>query len=481
MKRKLTLGMLVMCLLATTLTQAGNGAVWAVSSRSDVPTRPKAPLATLPVFQIAAPAVNQDTLLRLAGNLPGIGGNAVLSDTTFAGSLRLTSVNTQTGTSLQQFVATGGFFAANFRRAFSETMGLRLPGPSFVCNFMQNKGLFPQGFTSPDVTDCAGQLPYEQTPIYLSIVTPTIASSGANGPAATQAVSQVIQIGVVYRVPLAINVGMAGPNYIPLSGPGGHLSILLTGEGDQESLDPAYPGVNAIASPMNGRSIQRTIGNYPVVSQQEAIDQLRGVLPPGAVITPGNPGLTYYVDHPAVTQTVMMPMWVFTDALANVGGQEVDLKGLALPGVQGFLPGVQITSPADNTIYFPGQPLTVTGVISGTAGPFTYTLQVEGGSVLTTGVAPSGTLQLPLSSVPVPALKGSGDNVVLRLSVTDGNDAMSQDTTLLLLPLTVYLPVVLRDSSGSSALSLSGESTSNSSASPACGSFYDGRRVGSIL
>ena len=139
--------------------------------------------------------------------------------------------------------------------------------------------------------------------------------------------------------------------------------MLLTGRGDNESLDPQWPGVNAIASPFHGRSLTR-MGDYQAVSQKEAIDQLRGALPPGAVITPGNPGLMYYVDHPAVTQTVMMPMWVFTDALANVGGQEVDLKGLTLPGVSGFLPDVRIATPSNGAIYFPGKPITLTGAIS---------------------------------------------------------------------------------------------------------------------
>lgn len=461
MKRKLTLSMLVMCLLAATLVQTASGAARTASPPPEAPTRPEAPPAMLPVFRLAAPAVDPATLQGLERNFPGIGGNAILSDTTFAGSLSLTSVNSDTGKSLQQFVATGGFFATNFHRAFSETVGDRLTGynPSWVCNFLTGKGLFPQNFTSPDVTNCSGPLPYQQTPIFLSILTPTTALSGGNGPAATEAVSQVVQIGVEYQVPLAVNVGAAAPNYIPLSGPGGHLSILLTGFGDNESLDPQWPGVNAIASPMNGRMLNRTpIGSYPVVSQQAAIDQLRGVLPPGTVITPGHPGLSYYMDHPAVTQTVMMPMWVFTDALANVGGQEVDLKGLTLPGVEGFLPDVRITSPTNNTIYFPGAPLTVTGVISGSAAPFTYTLEVEGGSVLRTGVAPSGTLQLPLSSVPFPIGKGSGDNIVLRLSVTDGNGATSQDTTLLQSPLFLYLPLVLRDTAGSSAMSQSGAS-----------------------
>jgi Family of unknown function (DUF6345) len=443
-----------------------------VSAPAQVSIEPPASPATvqatlpisLPVFQLGAPAVNQDTLQRLAASYSGISPTATLSDTTFAGSLSLRSVNTQTGTSLQQFVATGGFFATNFQRAFSETAGLRLTGynPSTICSYLQGKSLFPQDFAPSDPKGCTG---YRETPIYLSILTPTLPTSGANSPAAAGAISEVVQIGVEFQAPLEVVVGQlptGGPMYMPLGGPGGHLSLLLTGFGDQESLDPMMTGLNAIAAPMNGRFIQRTIGSYPVVPPQvvrsQLSDRLRSILPAGAVITPGNPGLEYYVDHPAVTQTVIMPMWVFTDATANVGGEEVDLKGLTLPGVEGFLPDVHITSPASNAIYFPGRPLTVTGTISGTAEPFTYTLEVEGGSVLTTGVAPSGTLQLPLNSVPFPIGKGSGDNVVLRLSATDSNGAMSQDSVLLQSPLFVYLPLVLRDATGSSAMSLPGAS-----------------------
>jgi hypothetical protein len=416
---------------------------------------------------LTAPPVNQDTVQGLARLLPGITVTLIFSDNTHTGSLRFTSANTETGRLVEQYGGGGGFFAYNFRRAFSETEALLDYSPSFVCNFLQGKGLFPEGVTPPQSTNCQGALPYQATPIYLATLTPTANLADTASPAGTQAMSDMTQIGVVYHVPLAVDVGAAAPMYIPLGGPGGHLSILLTGFGDNESLDPQWPGVNGIASPFHGRSLTRLAQEYPVVSQQEAIDQLRGALPPGTVITPGNPGLMYYVDHPAVTQTVMMPMWVFTDTLVNVDGQEVDLKGLTLPGVSGFLPDVRITSPADGTIYFPGKPLTVTSILSGTAGPFTYTLSVEGGGMLSTGVAPSGTLQLPLGSAPLSTQKGSGDNVVLHLSVIDSNGATDEDSVLLSAPLMVYLPLVLRDTSGLRAEYLAAPDMFTGPASPA--------------
>ena len=458
MKHKTILRMLVAVMLAGALVSVSLAVTSSASPRllnePPAPDGRAAPLAVMPVFHLIAPPVNQGTLEGLGRLFPGITGTQVFTDPTHTGSLRFTSVNTQTGRSVEQFVAGGGFFATNFTRAFSETPALLDYQPSFVCDFLKSKGLFPQGVTPPQVQDCAGQLPYTETPIYLSIVTPTGGLVGANGPDLTHAVSEVVQIGVVYHVPLAVDVGLIAPDYIPLGGPGGHLSMLLTGFGDNESLDPQWPGVNAIASPFHERSLTK-IGDYPAISQKEAIDQLRGSLPAGAIITPGNPGLMYYVDHPAVTQTTMMPMWVFTDALANVGGQEVDLKGLTLPGVSGFLPDVHITAPTDGSIYFPGQPLIVTGIISGSAAPFTYTLAVEGGDVIASGVAPGGALQLPLASVPFPLDKGSGDNIVLILSVTDGNGAIGNDTALLNAPLRVYLPLVLRDSVGAGARAVS--------------------------
>ncbi|RMF02248.1 MAG: hypothetical protein D6768_08740 [Chloroflexi bacterium] len=412
---------------------------------SPVP-RPGAPQATMPVFRLTAPAVNQGSISELGALFPGIGSNTLFSDTTHVGSLRFTIVNTQTGISLEQFAASGGFFVTNVRRAFSETPAILDYGPDFVCNFLQSKGLFPAKATPPQAMDCTGgQLPYREIPIYLSIVTPTMRVEAGMKPDLTQAVSTVIPIGLVYQVPLAIDVGVGAPNYIPLTGPGGHLSVLLTGFGDNESLDPQYPGLNAIASPFYGRQFTK-IGDYPILSAREATDQLRAGLPPGTVITPGTPTMAYYVDHPAVTQTTMIPMWVFTGAVVNIDGQEVPLKTPMLPAVTGFLPEVRINSPADNTPYFPGTPLTVTGLLtSSMAGPFTYTLSVDGGGTLDSGVWPvTGTFQLNLATLPFSLTKAGWDNLTLRLSVTDNNGAVGEDAVLLLGPHYVYLPLILR-------------------------------------
>ena len=135
--------------------------------------------------------------------------------------MRFTSVNTETGKSVEQFVAGGGFFATNPTRAFSETKALLDYSPSFVCSFLQNKGLFPKDVTPPQAQDCAGQLPYTQTPIYLSVLTPTTGPSGQNGPDLTQAVSEVVQIGVVFHIPLAINVEPPRPIIFRLAGRAG--------------------------------------------------------------------------------------------------------------------------------------------------------------------------------------------------------------------------------------------------------------------
>jgi hypothetical protein len=389
------------------------------------------------------PPVSTETTQALARLFPGVSGNRTVSDTTHAGTLRYTDVNTATGRELQQYVASGGFFVYNSKRAFSEQPGaeLNIYTPNWVCNFLASKQLFPAE-TEPLTRNCNDpSLPYDVTPIYLSVVTPSAAL--ANGVGGTQAISSLTQIGVVYHVPLAVNVTAAAPHFIPLGGPGGHLSILLTGFGDQESLDPQWPGINAVASPWYNRTLERQ-GDYPEVPVDQAIQSLRSVAP-GAVITPGNPVLEYYVGDPAEPQPFIMPMWHFPDAMANVGGQEVNLRGVWVPGIDGFLPGVHITVPPDGSTYFPGRPVTVTGVISGSAGPFNYALTLEDGSPLKSGVAPSGTLHLLVNSLPLFNNKGQAVDIRLQLTVTDTNGASSQDSVMLHPPRLSYLPIVMRN------------------------------------
>ena len=196
MKRKSVLGVLIVAVLVAALAPTGN-----MTAAAPVPaweggqrdTReaisPAAPLATLPVFKLMAPPVDQGTVQGLNRLLPGITNPQIFSDTTHTGSVRFSSVNTETGKSVEQFVAGGGFFATNPTRAFSETKALLDYSPSFVCDFLASKGLFPKGVAPPQAQDCAGQLPYTQTPIYLSVLTPTAGLSGQNSPDLTQAVT----------------------------------------------------------------------------------------------------------------------------------------------------------------------------------------------------------------------------------------------------------------------------------------------------
>jgi hypothetical protein len=73
----------------------------------------------IPVYQLTPPAVNPDTALQLAGWLEGIGGQQVVSDTTYANTPRFTVANEAAGAALQQLGASGGFFAFNADEAFT--------------------------------------------------------------------------------------------------------------------------------------------------------------------------------------------------------------------------------------------------------------------------------------------------------------------------------------------------------------------------
>lgn len=394
---------------------------------------------TLPVFTFLSPEVNETTALDLSGRLGGISSQRVFSDTSHANTLRFTIANEETGDIFEQYAASGGFFAYNATRAFAEEnrgpfdpAGVRL----LACNFLLVNELFPFEDVDQNALDCQNKdLPYDVI----------IARSTSQGAQAGASVAQIDEIAAIVQVPLSLDVG--GEARIPLSGPGGHLSLLFTStESDAPSLDDEVPGLAALAEPWYQRS-REPLGEFPVVSAQDAIQQLQDSFPEGN-IEPGTPELAYYVGHPAEPQEVLMPMWIFPDATAEIDGETVNLRSLMLPGVSGFLPTVEITSPTDGSLYTPGAAVTIAATISGGTAPYSYTLSLEDGTVLGEGTS-TGAVSVTTDELPVISRAGP-ISTTLSLHAIDSNSAEALDTLTLrpsVAPL-AYLPIIRSDRPG---------------------------------
>ncbi len=386
--------------------------------------------AQLPVFQILPANVPPAGTSVLARGFESIGVPPLISDTSLLNALRYTAANTDTGSVLQQYSRSGGFFAFNATNAFTEMpYSLRITNEQ-ICNYLSNGLLLPASETSPTTRDCGSN------PTNYLVKPITLGTFNTN-----TGQTQTTQIGQLVQIPLEIDVGAVVPLYIPLGGPGGHLSLLFTGDSSVKPLDDDLPGLQALAAPWYGHQRGRQpLGTYPVVSPQRASRQLQSLFAT-AIVTPGTPDLVYYVDHPAAEQGALMPKWVFNNATANLNGDEISLKGIALDGVEGYSPDVVITAPADNTPYLPGVPFVLTATISGPFGPFSYTVEGPDGSTLGSGITPGGTVVISLPSLPMDDRGATS----LLLRATNAYSSEGSDVLFIGQTSKAILPIVAKD------------------------------------
>lgn len=403
------------------------------------------PPCQLPVYQLSPPLVDPTTTLALADILEGIGGQQAYTDTSHADTPRFTVIDEASGAALERYGASGGFFAFQANEAFTDVnrgpFDL-LDAKHLACNFLMNNELFPWEQTPPEAMNCddRGSLPYDVNVINLA--------GQSAGP--IHAISPTIQTGVVVRVPLGVDVGTQAPLFIPMQGPGGHLSLLFSTSDPQSpawSLDDQVPGLAALAEPWFERQME-VLDSFELLDRDGAIKSLQGMAP-GVPIDPGTPQLGYYVDDPAVPQPLLMPVWSFPGATAVVDGFTVTLRTPTVPAVPGLLPEVTITDPPDGTTFAPGQAVTLTGAISGGTGPYTYTWSLEDGTVLEEGVS-SGPVTLVTDALPAQGRDGIPISLTVHLGAVDSLGAGGEDAAWLR-PLTVpvvYLPLIVRSSVG---------------------------------
>ena len=407
----------------------------------------------LPVYSILTPTVNITTTQSLASLFSGIGAQSVMTDTSHASTPLFMTGNLETGALLEQYGASGGFFAFNPSRAFAEEPANLDYGPWIVCNFLSSNKLFPNDI-NPANTDCNGQgLQYTNSLIYQTILTPTLPSGAVDLSAwdGITAVSQTQVIAELWQIPLEIDIaddiGLIGQRYpVPITGPGGHLSLLLTGYDQSPPLDDTLPGLQALANPYYQRQRQ-LIGLFDAIQPAQAKAEYQRRLQamfPGAVINTGEPEIGYFVEDAAEPQEALLPVWTFPDATAIVDGEEVNLRGYHVPAVAGFLPQVRIISPPDGSPYSLNSPLTLTAVMTTTTSPvLTYTLMLEGGTPILTGTTTGGEVVISVDSFPV-GVRPEETGFFLRLGVEDVNGGYAEDALQLIYvpPKDIFLPLV---------------------------------------
>jgi hypothetical protein len=375
---------------------------------------------------------------------------------------RFTIFNEETNSVLEQYGATGGFYAYNPTEAFGETSrgGVNpVIAQQLACQVLygNNLMLLPDNnfIGTPDVQFCDYDFssnPYNVSPIQA-------AAADATG----RSLGNAETIGIVVQVPMVVKTGQFSQvPEVELGGAGGHISLLFRTTDVTEggfSLDGQVPGLGAVAMPFYSRSLE-FLDNFPTRDmaevQAEVEAQVEDSYPDATSINVPPPALRYMAGDAAQTQTVLEPMFEFEDIEVVVDGETIILRGMYRTGADNgqrrLWPDVAIISPDEGSAFMPGTAVDLIGSISAGQAPYTYTWSLNDGTVLAIGALETpGEITITATDLPADSHGGFPAPIIALLEVEDGVGAVRQDT-LTLVPAvapSLYLPLITKSSAGS--------------------------------
>lgn len=420
----------------------------------------------LPVFKVTTPLISAETTHSLVQRFDRIYARQAVLQDAYLGHARFTVVNTQTNTLLEQYGATGGFYAYNAMEAFSETSrGIVDAGNAqlLACRFVMLNQLLPSNVRTPNTQNCdfnpQTQQPYKVTLAYAATQ-------------AAQAQPRVQVIGALVQVPMELVTGeFSQIPAIPLRGAGGHISLLFSTTSTRAqgfSLDSSVPGLAAVALPFHDREftfLRSVPAVDPVKARQQIVQQIRAAFPTGTNISVPQPELAYNVTDAATPQGALEPELNFVGAQVTVDGIPLALKEMTMPaveaGVNGFGPTITISSPKNGSIFVPGSNVTLTGnIINGTA-PYSYTWTLDDGTVLKAGtLAVAGKLSVTTNKLPAIERDRTPLSTMVHLWVQD-QDGARREAVVSLMPLAMqhlFVPIIRKSVQDGAAVASSRQS-----------------------
>lgn len=425
----------------------------------------------LPLFTMQAPALNGGAVSNLSQLFSNIYARQGTLTDTYRGGVRYTVPNTATNALLEQYAATGGFYAFNAKAAFSETAQGTLTtaqAETLACNFLFKPNSPNSSFIDVSGHILIGHASGQPTVQFATLTVPAPGDCSKPGYSAhliwsnTQAAgSQTLAtpqpIGVVVEVPMRLDIGQTAPNLVPLGGAGGHISLLFrpspVGGPPAFSLDNSVAGLGAISMPFydRGLSFLRNANAVdPAAAQAQVEQQVRSSYP-GANVTVPPPNLLYMADEAGAPQKALEPDLNFQGIQVTAGGVTFTLKDINVPAVQsgpgGFGPTVSVTSPANGSHFTPGSNVTLIGAIAGGTAPYSYSWELDDGTALKQGsLANDGTVSFTTAQLPAVSHNGFPAPTTVVLRVTDDDGAL-RTAHIALSPTsapTSYLPLLLR-------------------------------------
>jgi len=343
--------------------------------------------STLPIFGLSAITVNQEVTNSLSqhfGNIYARTGFDIGQDT-YKGGTRFTGANETNNTIIEQFGATGGFYAYNPTRAFGDGVlqdtTLDAANAQYLaCLFLINKGLnSPTADIVIPGTNVQCDHNFDTEPLYQVTTEYTVNQSAMAGVNAMP--SDPVALRMIVTIPLmlrASNYGKGLPD-VPLGGPGGHISMIFddttlvqkspTTQASSTALDDNFPGLQAVAMPVYGRTPtynQKMVTLLDPVEVQTALtNQIKAAYPDATKVNVPTPALNYFLSDAGTPLPVMEPNLTFSGITLEVDGQTMTLKSIDTPatptGTEGLGPNITITSPVNGSTYFPAASFNLTG------------------------------------------------------------------------------------------------------------------------
>jgi hypothetical protein len=246
---------------------------------------------------------------------------------------------------------------------------------------------------------------------------------------------------------------------ISIVGPGSRLNFYIGDNGEVIGMKGGWRDYELAGGPISlqaAASVTVPIKTSEVAWADFLADPTIAVAQPPQALTYTQkltPTLAYYEQSLSISQTQLIPVWVFVaDLYTETVGIPVALQAttavtalvasdvnIYVPAAADMLalPQVNITSPAPGTVINPGQSVSLDGTVEGGQAPYTYlwTSSVDGdlGTTL--------TLDSPALH---PDLKSALQANKLTLLVIDANGMNATANVDVLVRAAVYLPLVLR-------------------------------------
>lgn len=448
---------------------ANNGGYWYWDHWSGTPDPLQliaAAPTSLPVYTVITRTVNMTYTARIGqafgltdtNNIHQDGSTFYMVDAPFPSPTSTLQSNASvTPTKLLQVdMASGGYFFQNLDELWT--------------NPEMPRALPPSGARATSVADGFLHQNGESLPGYFSqyslIVTPTSQLEGAATGLLTTTTSIANSIAAStptsptnYAIDYARVLDVGGQQ-LSIVGPGSRLNVFI---GDNNQVIGLQGGWRDVMPATANLGVQSTAAvTVPIKTAGQAWadfianPHIALAQPPEANLyvteTKPLPTLAYYEQSSIISQTKLIPVWVFVaDLYTSTAASQVQVQStqavtaLVASDVSLYIPAsaaaaaapqATILSPAPGTTIMPGQSLTLTGTVSGGQSPLTFQWSSSVDGALGTGP----TLTIPGLHSDVHNSQAQPNTVYLL--VTDANGQQSTATVDVTVYLQMYLPVI---------------------------------------